>query len=1022
MRLSAVLLTFLLTVGAGTTALAAQSRPPAEGSRTVSLGQPAAWKGTAMAGLAWSDGPRGAAALGLQRDLLHPMLSVLAVHAEAYADAAGDVGAGVRGRLLSPLGRIAIGADYRATAGRVDLLFSVFHPLRRGGVFGDGSVMRLDYLPSREQALLLAIDKPIQRNSLMGASRPAHDRVALPRASTQPPPDPLPPAAAAPLEHVRSAAALIRMATLPLGPLRSGTGPEATARELLPLQQGSRNTATHVNSAGTAAPSSAGSHATVLADVTRYHDAVDLAFSAALTGVAEVTPAGREASAAARAILLERVLVPYNRLLGQLKRHDSVRGLGTNAHAAFMRWLHVDSHVPRDRHAAVLRVFDEVLEIIEANRSASLAQWRDSRFVWLPLQYALRPEQHDTQSELDAIIELATGTNFTDGNFVSWVVNEQFQHQLTRTIREAQDYHVLWTHDFRGYDDHGDPDEMAYHHVLRSYLAAMTQRVHDYDRSGQFPTYIIVLDQWFYEVNRGRLWMTLLEDPLNHSLRLPPGHKALQDSIAAAQAALRDAVAASALLQAEARLHGEAWLRNLVRVHVNITNPADPSFWSWRIVRLLPIPDNMMRDHRKIVFYDLTEEDPYRGAALFTGAGVGEHYSNLSWEDRSLLVRGPAALPLKQAARELLVAQGITHERIPYALQARPKPVDYAERVRRAVERNREPLRALQVHNGAGFSDKDVNVAKAVLYTLMPPGSVVKIPDSLWNSDFWGSALLGCALRGVRVLLIAPATSNAPVDKFGTLGRSRELLGRLLTARELLAPQIDAAGGLLGLGLYASPLEVTDIPGKVRLVQVALDEQPWLRALFGFSPRVLTGLAELADLMEGLAMAPQSHAEFEHGSRPKLHLKANFFASREAWSLMAREEWSEASYAYMNLRVTQVQERPAAVAGFAELPDALADVGGGMVQDWYASLDPATRERVIFYTMMGSHNQNSRSMLIDAEVGFLIAHWPAIIPYIDLITLIGQTEWLTSHAQLDGLLPRDNRWKQRIANWVRLVM
>jgi hypothetical protein len=105
-----------------------------------------------------------------------------------------------------------------------------------------------------------------------------------------------------------------------------------------------------------------------------------------------------------------------------------------------------------------------------------------------------------------------------------------------------------------------------------------------------------------------------------------------------------------------------------------------------------------------------------------------------------------------------------------------------------------------------------------------------------------------------------------------------------------------------------------------------------------------------------------------------------------------------------------------------EFPDALADVGGGMVRDWYGGLDPETRERVIFYTLMGSHNQNSRSMIIDAEVGFLVAHWPGIIPYIDLITLIGQTTWLGSPADLDGRLPLDTGWKRRLANWVRLAM
>jgi hypothetical protein len=176
------------------------------------------------------------------------------------------------------------------------------------------------------------------------------------------------------------------------------------------------------------------------------------------------------------------------------------------------------------------------------------------------------------------------------------------------------------------------------------------------------------------------------------------------------------------------------------------------------------MPDAWMRDHRKIVFYDISEEDPYRGEAIFTGAGVGEHYANLSWEDRSLLVRGPAVLGLKAAAREILLKQGISNGRIPAVLQPRPRAPDYDARVAQSASSNPRSLRAMQLHNGTGFDAKHVNVAKAVLYTLMPAGSVIKIPDSLWNGTFWGSALLGCAAWRARLVIArrSPAFPPAP--------------------------------------------------------------------------------------------------------------------------------------------------------------------------------------------------------------------------------------------------------------------
>src|SRR6185503_11342080 len=112
------------------------------------------------------------------------------------------------------------------------------------------------------------------------------------------------------------------------------------------------------------------------------------------------------------------------------------------------------------------------------------------------------------------------------------------------------------------------------------------------------------------------------------------------------QRELRDAVAASARLQSEARAHGgEDWLRKVVKVHVSITQPSDFSFRSHRIVPPLPFtPDNIVRDHRKVAFYDLDEQDPYRGAAIVMGVGIGEHYASATWEDRGYRLRGPAAL------------------------------------------------------------------------------------------------------------------------------------------------------------------------------------------------------------------------------------------------------------------------------------------------------------------------------------------------------------------------------------------
>jgi hypothetical protein len=1019
------MLSALLAAGLATVPAAAQSPAPVAGGRTASLGQPGTLHWTSSLAMGRDNGAYFTGGMGLQRDLLSPMLSVLALHGEVFLRSGGDdLTPGVRARMLSPFVRVGIGADYQPTVGSPDLLLSAFHPVRRGGLFADGSVLRIDYLPGRDHAFTIGFERPVMRRARIGRSRPARDHVRLPTGRPPARSGLADAALSAHIAELHDAARAVRLALFPIGPVpaRRAADNAGVTAEVEPLRQAWTRAATRA----TGRDAGEAERGPALADVYRYHHALELAFSTAIAGSTDPpatrTQAGIAAAAVARRILLDDVLLPYNRLLGQTKKPDGLSGLSATANSSFTRWLHLEAVVAPERRQAMLHVFNELLAGVDASRASIQAQWRDNRFVWLPLQYALRPDEHETQAQLDAIIERAVGARFTDGNFVSWVVNEQFQYQLSRTIRETNTYHVLWTHDFRGFDAGGDPDEMSYHHVLRSYLAALTQRVQDYDRTGRLPTYMIVMDQWFYEVNHGRLWMTLLEDPLGYVLTLPPSHRAWQDSIAAAQRDLRAAVEASSLLQYQARLHGSGWLRNLVKVHVNITNPADPSFWSRSVLRGIPLPDNMMRDHRKIVFYDITEEDPYSGEALFTGAGIGEHYASLSWEDRSVLVRGPSLLPLKGAVRELLLNQGLSRDEVPHALVPLERPPDYDARIRSTAERNIQPLRALQVHNGAGYDAKDVSVVKAILYTLMPPGSVTKIPDSLWNSDFWASMLLGCALRGGRVLVIAPSGDNAPVDAFGTLGRSREVLGRVVAARNLMQQEIDDAGGTLRIGIYYTDLAVTDIPEKVRLVDVAFGEHAWLRSLFNLQPAVLAELTELSNTIRGLAMAPDGVDDFEHDSRTKLHLKANFFASAEAWSLMNRSEWAAAAWEYMQIRIAQVQMRSAAVRSLEGSPDAIADAGGSMVIDWFATLDEHTRERVIFYTLMGSHNQNSRSIVIDAEVGFLISQWPAVVPYIDLIVLLGQTQWIDAPDDLAALLPLDSGWKRRLAHWVRLAM
>ena len=1021
-RVAAILLTVCLLHGQSS---GAQSRAPSDGGFTKSLGQPDQWKWSAGLAVGRTKGEAKELLsatemrLGAYHDLMNPVIGVAGLNFEGYLGTRGtQLDGGMRAHIASPVLRLGLGVDYNLKTGRARTDISYYHPIIRGGLFRNGSTVRVDLMPGRNWYFMAGFDTPIHRQIPTGQTRPRSDRVKLTPARPVTAPAPTETQVGvlrAAMADAGLAATRIRQLNIPFLDHPAADRKKDEVQAVARIRRLQRELAT-------APQDGVAPFRTMSEEVNHLHAAVARAYSLALnTNAAATTAEGEVVASRARQVLLAEVLLPYNRMLGQIKKHDSTKEFATRARGVFMRWLHTESKVPPASREAVLWVFTTLLEIVEENRRALRAEWGDSRFVWLPLQYALTPDQHDSQGEVDALIEQAANDQFTEGNFVSFIINEQFQYHLRRTIKAAKRYHVLWVHDFRGYDTKGDPDRMSYNHVLHSYLSALTTHVREYDSTGTFPVYMILLDQIWYQVNRSSLWMNLLEDPTRYRVRLPKGNSAWEDSLVVAQDSLRAAIARSSLLRSQRGQFGEHWLRNMIRVHVNITNVADQSFWSWTLIPGVATPDNMMRDHRKIAFYDLTEEDPYVGEALYTGAGVGEHYSNLSWEDRALLVQGPAVLGMKAAARDALMNQGIRLRDIPSPLQPLPKAPDYAARIRKVDARGQTAIRALGLHNETGFDDKDINVAKAILYTLMPSGSVIKIPDSLWNSPFWGSALIGAALRGVRVLVIAPSFANAPARSFGSMVRSAELLWRLVTASQLLAPNIAHVGGLLKVGIFSTEVEVNDIAGKVQAVRTTFEQHQWLQALFGFPRAVYTDIASLADSLKRVPRPPRAPEEFESTPHPKLHLKANYFASQEAWQIITRSEWPVVYRDFVKQRFAQSENRTAAIARGDDVADAILNVGTKMADQWYADLSKRDRDRVVFYTMMGSQNQNARSMITDGEDALIMSHWLPVIPYLDVIELVGQSRWIQNAEELYTLIPPQSTLRRRLAHWAKLA-
>ncbi len=896
------------------------------------------------------DGPAGTTAnLGViaYKDILNPTIGILGFQFEAYGGAAsngGWTGAAAVG-LRSPSLRLGTGLEMDLRNGEVAPFLSIMHPLLRGGLFG-GGLIHATWVPGGQNTFRAGVALPVAQ-LLTGEGRPLRD-------------------------HVRIVAEKERW------PQASGDMRDNVLRVndvvVPPLNDLRHTSGLFVSDTLTTA-------AMIIA---AYHDKIDRAL-------------GRALADTLRAILLDKLLLPYNKLLGQKREPDALAPFTTAAlkdaskHGAQTVFVLAD----------IAQALDEVVRV-QRRRIG------DERLVWLPLQLALRENQYNTQKQLDALLERATTGEFSDSNEVVYIPNDQFQWELFHSIRQARTYHVLWIHEFRGVNDNRVPDRVAYQQVAYGYLTALLERVRAYDSTRVFPEYHIILDQYYYELARSRGWMQLLRDPLNASLAPRAAPAEWHRNIDSLQSQLRLAVAQSRTLQEELVSQGKSWLNNRVSVHVHITQQADPAFLTHDMLPLIGMTDNALHDHRKIVFYDLLESDRYRGALIVTGMGVGELFSGPGWDDRAAIVKGAAAHEVKRQAARLLIRNGFNENRLPAWLQASVDSVPPA--LRTPTPRfDPNPTRTMQLHNDVGYGDKSVTVAKAMLYSLLPSGTVVKVANPLWINPLWGSLLLGHSLRGGRVLIVSPSLENSFFSA-SVMSLVSEQLALLINARQTLDAAIKRSGGMLGIGIYDLSMSADDIPARIDTALARRSRTPWLQKLEPFSKEVSDSLRAVSKLLR--ATVGNGSSETPGNERSKLHLKLQFVASAEAWDdLFLQRGWGAALAEHYRSIARLSRTRPQ----FAEFhkvdPTTVSNVGGTLAlrQEMMAK-EP---ERVLYYMIFGSFNEDYRSAILDGEAVILISQFGAAVGMPDFILLPSLCTWVESEEELYRYLPRRVGWLTR---------
>lgn len=1001
-------LTLALVVGAQGGGAEAWAQDTARAPEIVrSIGQPPIWRTYATAGaVADRSGDTrllGSVSLGLERSVGNPLSGFLTATADGYVR--GGNGAEVGGRLLlqSPLLFVHGGLDRNQTLGRTDFVAGATFPLRRGGWPLTGSQVRVHWVPARNHSVEVSVLLPLAQ-PLAGRTRPRTVHVELPGAS---------------LYSVNAAMLASEEARLTWRDTRASMTQLVSMLTFFWL----------IEERNVSHASSVMEWRDILADfgaeffpaaVTRpgesqyqreaaaYHTGLERLFSLAATGSAtDERGIGAMIADSARRLALREIVLPYNRTYGRYRKPNSLRGLNLAAERRFQAWLDSATSLPVEAVDQALLTFQLWTAELERMRARISEIARDPRLNWMPLGLVLRPEEHRTQSQIDQLIALAMEREFDGGNVMFTIDAPQFQHELKRTIHAARRSHVLWVHDYRGVDEAGDPDRTSID-ITMTYLRALRDAVVSYDSTGRVPAYFILVDQHFWEVTGGRLWMHLLERPLTHRVKLKRSFADTQRAIGALQDSLRAAVAASSQLQDGRRRNGERWVHALIKVHVNITNPADFTFRTRRIA--LPLgSDNLLRDHRKMILVDPDESDPDAGEVIFAGVGIGDHYASATWEDRAMVVRGPTVAATLRYLRATLERHGLDGARMPAVFRAAAAKGEIAARGSSSATAAVDPrgARVMQTHNEVGWGPKESSFVQMLLYDLAPEGSVVFVPDALWSSYQWMAQLVGAALRGCRVYIVAPGKAHAPAAGFPWMSVQQELVTRAVLVEEVLGNVIRAGGGDLRIGLYARTTPLDDFGSSLNAVVRSWREHAFLRDAI---PLPDDALAAIADAAERYAEVPPalSFPPDARGRPPLLHRKTQ-------WVLDGRFVRALASSPQLP-RALEPGVPVNRFGGVAGNTDSTRIAAAMEMVRLHALLDPAAEAPLYFTT--GSINKNPRSMMVDGEVLGLVAGAWSLESFLDMLILIGTTTWVRSLEDAERLLPPYSRQQRRLGRWL----
>jgi hypothetical protein len=148
----------------------------------------------------------------------------------------------------------------------------------------------------------------------------------------------------------------------------------------------------------------------------------------------------------------------------------------------------------------------------------------------------------------------------------------------------------------------------------------------------------------------------------------------------------------------------------------------------------------------------------------------------------------------------------------------------------------------------------------------------------------------------------------------------------------------------------------------------------------------------------------------EHGAEggPKIHMKADFAASADAWNrLYAHPKLADVAEAYIRYLAQQLSastddERDPDVRA---MPRELKRKWFELIEDLVKSTPPEELDELVYYFTAGSMNMDYRSIVLNGEVMVVLAGWQSLYGFLDFLILPGLCDWVETTDQIDAAIP-----------------